>query len=127
MVSLMTNGKNTGFTLIELLVVMAIIATLMTLVAPKYVKQTERAKEVVLQHNIRGLRQAIDQYRQDLTVGPQALEDLVNRRYLKELPLDPITGSRDTWQIEHDSDGWIRDVYSGASGMSLGGVAYATW
>lgn len=121
-----TNGKK-GFTLIELLVVMAIIATLMTLVAPKYFKQTERAKEVVLQHNIRGLREAIDNYRQDLAVGPQALEDLVSRRYLKEVPLDPVTGLRDSWLTELNEDSEIQDVRSGAQGTSLGGGAYAEW
>ncbi|MDY7548512.1 prepilin-type N-terminal cleavage/methylation domain-containing protein [Glaciimonas sp. Gout2] len=121
-----TNGKK-GFTLIELLVVMAIIATLMTLVAPKYFKQTERAKEVVLQHNIRGLREAIDNYRQDLTAGPQALEDLVSRRYLKEVPLDPVTGRRDTWLTELNEDSEIQEVRSGAPGTSLGGGAYAEW
>ncbi|KAF3998295.1 type II secretion system protein [Glaciimonas immobilis] len=121
-----TNGKK-GFTLIELLVVMAIIATLMTLVAPKYFKQTERAKEVVLQHNIRGLREAIDNYRQDLAAGPQTLDDLVSRRYLKEVPLDPVTGRRDSWVTEVDDDALIQEVRSGAPGTSLGGEAYAQW
>ena len=121
-----TNGKK-GFTLIELLVVMAIIATLMTLVAPKYFKQTERAKEVVLQHNIRGLREAIDNYRQDLGAGPQALEDLVSRRYLKEVPLDPVTGRRDSWLTELNEDLEIQEVRSGAPGNWLGGGAYAEW
>ena len=130
-----SNRKNTGFTLIELLVVMAIIATLMTLVTPQYFKQTERAKEVVLQHNLRGLREAIDQYRQDTAVGPQTLEDLVNRRYLRELPLDPITGRRDTWLTQEEGiqkdgdndDEGIRDVHSGAEGNSANGTAYANW
>lgn len=121
-----TNGKK-GFTLIELLVVMAIIATLMTLVAPKYFKQTERAKEVVLQHNIRGLREAVDHYRQDLAVGPQSLEDLVSRRYLKEVPLDPVTGRRDSWLTEVNDDAEINEVRSGAPGNSLAGEAYAAW
>ena len=128
-----TNGKKgerqrkQGFTLIELLVVMAIIATLMTLVAPKYFTQTERAKEVVLQHNIRGLREAIDHYRQDMGAGPQALEELVHGRYLKEVPLDPVTGRRDSWQPELDDDAQIYEVRSGAEGMSLSGEAYAEW
>ncbi|MDB5774604.1 MAG: type secretion system protein [Herbaspirillum sp.] len=116
-----------GFTLIELLVVMAIIAVLMTLVAPKYFKQTERAKEVVLQHNLRGLRDAIDQYRQDRAAGPQTLDELVEQRYLKEVPLDPVTGSRDSWATQADDNAQIRDVHSGAAGKSLGGSAYAEW
>ena len=127
MASRIANGKNKGFTLIELLVVMAIIATLMMLVAPQYFKQTDRAKEVVLEHNIRGLREAIDHYRQDLAKGPETLDDLVSRRYLRELPLDPVTGRRDTWQTEEDDTAGIRDVRSGAAGVSLGGTAYAQW
>jgi general secretion pathway protein G len=116
-----------GFTLIELLVVMAIIATLMTLAAPKYFKQTQRAKEVVLLHNLRGLREAIDQYRQDLSVGPASLEELAERRYLKEVPLDPVTGRRDGWTLERDAAARIREVHSGAPGASLSGTAYAQW
>lgn len=116
-----------GFTLIELLVVMAIIATLMTLAAPKYFKQTQRAKEVVLQHNLRGLREAIDQYRQDLAAGPESLEELAQRRYLKEVPLDPVLGRRDGWVLERDDEARIREVRSGAPGQSLSGVDYAKW
>ncbi|MGS0741049.1 type II secretion system protein [Glaciimonas sp. GG7] len=127
MASRITNGKQKGFTLIELLVVMAIIATLMTLVAPKYFTQTERAKEVVLQHNIRGLREAIDHYRQDKATGPESLDDLVSSRYLKNVPIDPVTGNRDSWQTELDDDGQIKDVRSGATGMSLAGEEYAQW
>jgi general secretion pathway protein G len=125
----MTNGKRRqrGFTLIELLVVMAIIATLMTLAAPKYFKQTQRAKEVVLLHNLRGLREAIDQYRQDLAVGPATLEELAQRRYLKEVPLDPVTGRRDTWTVRLDESAQVRDVHSGAPGVSLAGTAYTEW
>ena len=120
-------GYKSGFTLIELLVVMAIIATLMTMVAPKYFTQTERAKEVVSQHNIRGLREAIDHYRQDKAVGPDSLEDLVSSRYLKDVPIDPLTGTRDSWQTELDDDGKIQEVRSGATGTSLGGDDYAEW
>lgn len=125
----MMSGKHAqrGFTLIELLVVMAIIATLMTLAAPKYFKQTQRAKEVVLLHNLRGLREAIDQYRQDLSAGPETLEELSERRYLKEVPLDPVSGRRDSWTVERDASARIRDVHSGAAGESLSGTAYGTW
>lgn len=135
MASHICSGKKNrnGFTLIELLVVMAIIATLMTLVSPRYFKQTERAKEVVLKHNIRGLREAIAQYRQDMAAGPMTLDDLVSRRYVQEVPLDPVTGRRDTWVTRQDedtegddSDG-IHDVFSGAKGDSQNGTAYADW
>lgn len=125
-----TSGKHcrvAGFTLIELLVVMAIIATLMTLAVPTYVKQTQRAKEVVLQHNLRGVREAIDHFRQDREVYPQSLEDMVEHRYLREIPLDPVTGRRDSWQMERDDLDGIRDIRSGAAGTALGGDTYAQW
>lgn len=130
MASPMTNGSGCrarGFTLIELLVVMAIIATLMTLAVPTYIKQTQRAKEVVLQHNLRGLREALDQFRQDTAAGPQSLEDMVERRYLRDIPLDPVTGRRDSWQFERDEQEGIRDVRSGAPGDALDGGTYAQW
>ena len=106
---------------------MAIVATLMALAAPKYFKQTQRAKEVVLLQNLRGLREAIDQYRQDLAIGPESLEELAQRRYLKELPLDPVLGRRDGWIVERDAEARIREVRSGAQGQSLSGVDYAQW
>ncbi|WP_078001589.1 type II secretion system protein [Izhakiella australiensis] len=105
----MRNGEK-GFTLIELLVVMAIIATLMTLVAPRFFQQTERAKVVVLEHNLHALRSAIDGFRRDRLVGPHELGELVDEGYLRELPLDPIANSRDSWQVKTDDGGQIIDV-----------------
>lgn len=105
----MRNGEK-GFTLIELLVVMAIIATLMTLVAPRFFQQTERAKVVVLEHNLHALRSAIDAFRRDRLVGPHQLEELVQQGYLRELPLDPLTNDRHSWQVVEDDAGQIKDV-----------------
>lgn len=107
----MRNGEK-GFTLIELLVVMAIIATLMTLVAPRFFQQTERAKEVVLEHNLHTLRTAIDSFRHDRLVGPQQLDELVEEGYLREMPLDPLANRRDTWEVLTDEQGQIIDVTS---------------
>ncbi|MEW5561959.1 prepilin-type N-terminal cleavage/methylation domain-containing protein [Enterobacter asburiae] len=107
----MRNGEK-GFTLIELLVVMAIIATLMTLVAPRFFQQTERAKVVVLEHNLHALRSAIDGFRRDRLQGPEQLQDLVEEGYLRELPLDPVTNSRDRWLVATDEHGQIMDVTS---------------
>ncbi len=107
----MRNGEK-GFTLIELLVVMAIIATLMTLVAPRFFGQTEYAKVVVLKHNRHALRSAIAAYRHDRLTGPESLQDLVGAGYLFEIPLDPVANSRDNWDLTLDDDGLIRDVTS---------------
>lgn len=99
-----------GFTLIELLVVMAIIATLMTLVAPRFFQQTERAKLVVQEHNLQALHSALDAFRRDNLFGPSALEELVQEGYLRQLPLDPIANRRDDWQVTLDDDGQIIDI-----------------
>lgn len=105
----MRNGER-GFTLIELLVVMAIIATLMTLVAPRFFQHADRAKEVVREHNLHALRSAIDHYRRDRLAGPYSLEDLIEAGYLRQMPLDPITNRRDIWEAKTDDEGQIIDV-----------------
>ncbi|WP_345828055.1 prepilin-type N-terminal cleavage/methylation domain-containing protein [Erwinia sp. HDF1-3R] len=107
----MRNGEK-GFTLIELMVVMAIIATLMTLVAPRFFRQTERAKVVVVEHNLHTMRAALDSFRHDRLAGPQHLEELVAEGYLRELPLDPLANRRDNWQTITDEAGQIIDVTS---------------
>ncbi|MFS2222957.1 type II secretion system protein [Pantoea sp. B65] len=122
----MRNGEQ-GFTLIELLVVMAIIATLMTMVAPRYFQQTERAKEVVLKHNLNTLRVSLDHYRQDHIEGPSQLQDLVDKGYLRQLPLDPMTDKHSSWQSRQDENGQIIDIHSGSQQKSLDGVPYAHW
>ncbi|PYY67486.1 type II secretion system protein G [Pseudomonas jessenii] len=121
------NRASRGFTLIELLVVMAIIATLMTLVTPQYFRQHTKAKETVLRHNLTSIRQSLDQYREDHGNNPGSLQDLVNRRYLREIPLDPITGKRDTWQLQTADEQGLGDVRSGASGEGNDGTPYADW
>ncbi|QGY32257.1 type II secretion system protein [Pantoea cypripedii] len=107
----MRNGEK-GFTLIELLVVMAIIATLMTLVAPRFFQQIDRSKTVVLEHNLNTLRSAIDNFRRDRLTGPYTLQDLVEAGYLRQLPLDPVANSRDNWEAITDEEGQILDVDS---------------
>lgn len=120
-----THGE--GFTLIELLVVMAIVATLLTLVAPQYFRQHERAQETVLRHNLSTIRQALDQYMEDRGAAPATLDELVQRRYLREIPVDPIAGSNGAWRIDTREDGGVADVHSSASGTGLDGTEYASW
>lgn len=122
-----TASGNRGFTLIELLVVMAIIATLMTLVTPQYFRQHAKAQETVLRHNLSSIRQAIDQFREDHGNSPDSLQALVDKRYLREVPKDPVTGSRDTWQLQPSDEQGLGDVRSGAPGTASDGSAYADW
>lgn len=105
----MRNGEK-GFTLIELLVVMAIIATLMTLVAPRFFQHLDHAKIIVREHNLHTLRSAIDHFRRDRIIGPNNLEELIEAGYLREMPLDPVTNSRMVWEAKTDDDGQIVDV-----------------
>lgn len=119
--------QNGGFTLIELLVVMAIIGGLMSIVAPSFLKQNDRAKETVLRHNLKAMRQSIDDYRADHGKNPESLTMLVSARYLRELPIDPITGKSDAWVVEEDDETGIREVRSAARGQALDGSDYADW
>jgi general secretion pathway protein G len=118
-----------GFTLVELLVVMAIIATLLTLVAPRYIQSVDRAREAVLRTNLKLLRSAIDQHYADRGGYPESLSVLVERRYIREVPEDPITERRDTWILYGHPAGQpgVYDVRSGAAGTAADGTAYATW
>ncbi len=124
--------KKTGFTLIELLVVLSIIATLLTLAAPRYFQHVERSKEAVLRENLASVRQALDQYHADKGNWPASLQALVDDRYLRALPLDPITESSDTWQLESPPEGALANsadgVYnlrSGAEGVGSDGKPYS--
>jgi general secretion pathway protein G len=119
-----------GFTLVELLVVMAVLATLLTLVAPRYQDSVVRAKEAVLRENLYQLRDAVDKYHADKARYPETLEALVAERYVRRLPLDPLTDSAATWIAVPPADpaaAGVADVRSGATGRSLDGTDYAAW
>lgn len=120
-----------GFTLIELLVVMAIVSALLALVVPRYMHQADRAKEVALKENLNRLRTAIDHYYGDRGVYPEALGNLVERRYLRDLPIDPVTELRESWIPDvRDAEGGkksVEDVHSGASGNGMDGTPFRSW
>jgi general secretion pathway protein G len=117
--------KRNGFTLIELLVVMAIIALLLTVAAPRYIGKVERAKEATLRENLATLRDVLDKHYADHGKYPMKLEELVERRYLRRVPLDPYTESDQTWLLVPPPDpekGAIFDVHSGANGKTDSGA-----
>ena len=119
-----------GFTLIELLVVFAIIATLLTLALPRYFSSVDKSKEAVLKENLNQMRDALSRYYADKGKYPESLESLVADKYLRRVPLDPITDSAATWQIVRPEDpqkGGVYDVRSGAPGKSLDGSEFAQW
>ena len=125
-----TRSLAAGFTLIELLVVMAIIATLLALVAPRYFGSVEKSKEAVLKQDLATLRDSLDKYYGDTGRYPDSLEDLVTKKYLRNIPLDPLTESASTWTTVPPGDpgkGLVYDVKSGAQGKARDGTAYADW
>jgi general secretion pathway protein G len=119
-----------GFTLVELLVVMAIIALLLTLALPRYFKHLESSRETILKQDLAVMRDAIDKYHGDLGRYPDSLDTLVSGRYLRTLPVDPITERADTWEVvapSGDDAGTVFDIRSGAPGVARDGSAYADW
>ena len=119
-----------GFTLIELLVVMAIIGTLLSLAVPRYYDSVKRAEEAALKQDLSLMRDAIDKHFADTGRYPEALEDLVGKRYLRALPKDPITGAADTWVVvapPSAEPGRVYDVKSGAQGTALDGSTFDSW
>lgn len=126
----MTEKPNRGFTLIELLVVMAIIGTLLTIAAPRYFHSVDRSKEAVLHQNLALTRAAIDKFFGDNGKYPDTLDDLVQKKYLRTLPYDPIAESNATWQIiapASTAKGAVFDIKSGAPGTALDGTEYKDW
>ena len=117
-----------AFTLIELLVVMAIIATLLMLVVPRYFGSVDRSKEVVLKQSLATVRDAIDKYYGDTGKYPESLQGLVDKRYLRSMPVDPLTDSTTTWQIVPPPDaskGGVYDIHSGAPGTASDGKPFS--
>jgi len=124
-----------GFTFVELMVVIAIIVILISMAIPIYSRSIARAKESVLKNNLFTLRTVIDNYTYDKQKAPQSLQDLVTNGYLREIPMDPITGSNQTWktimedatQSVNQSEPGIFDVRSGSDKASLDGSRYSDW
>lgn len=118
-----------GYTILELLVVLAALGLLLSIAAPKYSEHVDRAREVALKQSLSGIRDAIDKFYADRARYPKDMQELVTERYLRQMPVDPLTDRSDSWVVvapEQKSD-VLRDVHSGAPGKARDGTAYAAW
>jgi len=132
------NRAQKGFTLIELIIVFTLIGILVGLALPQYQTGTRRAREAVLKENLYILRTLINQYYTDKMKYPASLQTLVDEGYLREIPMDPITHSSETWieipEILNPEDmlsgmeiPGIVDVNSGSERTATDGTFFNTW
>jgi len=122
--------RRRGFTLIELLVVMAIIGVLLTLAVPRYFRTVQRSKETVLRRDLATMRESIDRYYGDLGQYPDALPALVDKHYIRSVPVDPFTKSAETWLIVESDDPdhpGVRDLHSGSPESGSDGSPFVSW
>jgi general secretion pathway protein G len=129
-----SGSSNSGFTIIELMIVMTIISIIVAIAVPMYQKSVTRAKESVLRQNLFTLRTVIDEYTYDKAKAPQSLQDLVSEGYLRQVPVDPMTGEADWQTIQEDAvtsvnqtEPGIYDVRSKSDQKSLEGTPYNEW
>lgn len=119
-----------GFTLIELVMVLFMVALLASLAAPVVTGTIQRARESSLREDLYVMRKAIDDFFADNGRYPEKLEDLVEKRYMRKLPVDPLTEHAHSWievRDEQAQGGNIIDVRSGADGKDAEGVFYRDW
>ena len=125
---MMLEQRRRGFTLIELLVVLAIVALLLSLATPRYFQSIDTAKETVLIENLRITRDTIDKFYADTGRYPESLDELVEKKYLRARPFDPVTESTSSWLIEAPEEGdkgGVFNLRSGAAGATRNGKPHA--
>ncbi|WP_341679269.1 type II secretion system protein [Niveibacterium sp. SC-1] len=117
-----------GFTLIELLVVLAIVAVLLTLSLPRYFQHAQLARERVLVENLHVTRDAIDKFYADRNRYPESLDELIELRYLRGIPVDPILERSDAWVLDEPPQGKkgrVFDLHSSAPGAAIDGRPFS--
>lgn len=128
--------QHRGFTLIEMILVITLLALLAALATSTHRNSARKARETVLRNNLTQIRQTLDQYNVDKGYYPESLDILVEEGYLRELPLDPITKTSDTWQeiyLENydDEDSnyepGVFDIRSGSQETAIDGTFYYEW
>lgn len=127
--------NNKGFTLVEVLIVMSIVGILAAIAVPSFKRHTIKARETVLLEDLYQMRSAIDAHFADNASYPDSLEDLVDKHYLRSLPVDPFTKSSETWEeippeptLDGElAEGGVFDVKSGSDLVGLNGIPYQDW
>jgi general secretion pathway protein G len=127
------SGTRSGFTMIELMIVMTVVTILVSVAVPFYQKSIIRSKEAVLRNNLFTMRMVIDEYTIDKGKAPGTLEDLVSEGYLRDVPVDPMTGSNRDWKVimedsmnsVNQTETGIYEVRSGSDKTSLDGTPYS--
>ncbi|MGD0546925.1 MAG: type II secretion system protein [Terracidiphilus sp.] len=127
--------QDAGFTLIELMIVMMIILILTAVAVPKFESAIRNAKEAVLKEDLHVMRMAIDSYTMDKQKAPQSLDDLISDGYLREVPKDPFTYSKDTWVTDtsdtlhslDETEPGIDNIHSGSQELGADGQPYSSW
>jgi general secretion pathway protein G len=129
-------NRSRGFTLLELMIVISIMLILVSIAVPQYTSSIKRARESVMRQDLFTLRSLISQYTLDKQKAPQSLDDLIQAGYMKQIPVDPMTGQAD-WTVEQAEDtisspdqqdeGGIDDVHSSSTQIGTNGTAYNTW
>jgi general secretion pathway protein G len=126
-------GSRLGFTLLELMIVISIIIILAAITLPQYQKTIMHTREAVLRDDLFKMRSLIDQYAADKGKLPQSLDDLVSSGYMREVPVDPITGQKDWAPTMGDdpnsSEGeqGLTEIHSASAETSTEGTPYSEW
>ena len=122
--------RRRGFTLIELLVVMSIIGVLLTIAVPRYFRTVQHSKETVLRRDLSVIRESIDRHYGDLGQYPDALATLVEKHYIRSVPVDPFTKSSESWLVVESDDPdhpGVRDIHSGSPENAADGSPFVSW
>ena len=122
-----------GFSLLELMITMFILIILLSVAVPTYQRSVQHARETVLKENLWQMRRAIDQYSADKGKLPKSIDELVEAKYLREKPVDPVADKFEWNEIQGedtnspDAESGMKDVKSMADGQDSEGVEFSKY
>ncbi len=115
------------------MIAMFIMIILLSIAVPTYERSVRQARETVLKENLWQIRRAIDQFTADKGKLPSSVDDLVTGKYLREMPLDPVSEKGEWKEIQgedtnsQDAQQGLKDVKSLAEGQDSNGVAFSEY